>query len=59
MDLGPHAAYIWSSYGAVAIVLCALVVRLWLEGRRYSRDLAALERQGHGRGELEDRSPGS
>jgi heme exporter protein CcmD len=45
-----HAAFIWSSYGAVAIVLALLVIGLWLDGRRHARDLALLERQGLGRG---------
>jgi heme exporter protein D len=49
MDLGPHATFIWASYGAVAVVLAALVIGLWLDGRRHARDLAMLERQGLGR----------
>ena len=28
MDLGPHAAFIWTSYGIVAFVLLALVANL-------------------------------
>jgi heme exporter protein CcmD len=49
MDFGPHATFIWSSYGAVAVVLGALVIGLWLDGRRQARDLAALEAKGLGR----------
>ena len=49
MDLGPHAIFIWSSYGTVALVLGALILGLWLDGRRHARDLALLERQGLGR----------
>lgn len=49
MDLGPHATFIWSSYGAVVAVLGALIVGLWLDGRRHARELARLEKQGLGR----------
>ena len=49
MDLGPHAAFIWSSYGAVAVAVGGLAVGLWLEGRRYARELALIEAQGLGR----------
>lgn len=56
MDLGPHGAFIWSSYGAVALVLGALVIGLWLDGRRHARDLALLEGQVLGRGGDADNS---
>jgi heme exporter protein D len=46
LDLGPHAVFIWASYGAVAFALGALVLRLVAEGRRHRRDLAALEERG-------------
>ncbi|MCB1520693.1 MAG: heme exporter protein CcmD [Hyphomicrobiaceae bacterium] len=46
IDLGPHAAYIWGSYGAVALVLAALVAWLWFDGRRQRRLLAELESRG-------------
>ena len=46
MDLGPHAAYIWLSYGIVAVVIAALLGWLTYDGRRHERQLADLERQG-------------
>lgn len=46
MDLGPHATFIWASYGAMTIVLLALGVWLWLDGRRHQAALDDLERRG-------------
>lgn len=46
MSLGPHAAFIWASYGAMAIVIAALVVWLVADGRRLERRLADLEARG-------------
>lgn len=46
MDLGPHAIFIWLCYAAVAVVVAAMVIGLWLDGRRQARDLALLEQQG-------------
>lgn len=46
MDLGPHAAFIWGSYGAVAVVIVALVAWLISDGRRQRRLLEDLERRG-------------
>lgn len=46
MDLGPHAAFIWASYGAVVGVLGALLAWLWIDGRRQGRLLAELEARG-------------
>ncbi|MGD9785725.1 MAG: heme exporter protein CcmD [Hyphomicrobiaceae bacterium] len=46
MDLGPHAGFIWASYGAVALVLGLLVLWLVLDGRRQRRLLAELEARG-------------
>jgi heme exporter protein D len=46
MDLGPHAAFIWLSYLAVALVIGSLIVWLWLDGRRVERRLADLEARG-------------
>ena len=43
MDLGPHAAFIWAAYGAVAIVLVALVGWLLADGRRQQRLLDGIE----------------
>ena len=46
MDLGPHAAFIWSAYGATALVLAGLVAWLVLEGRIQERRLADLAARG-------------
>jgi heme exporter protein D len=46
MDLGPHAAFIWISYAAVAVVVTALIVWLIADGRKQVADLEALERRG-------------
>jgi heme exporter protein D len=45
-DLGPHAAFIWASYAAVAIVVGALIVWLVADGARYRRQLRDLEARG-------------
>lgn len=57
MDLGPHAAFIWASYGVVTVVLGVLIAGLWLDGRRHLRELALLEAQGLGRNRHADTSP--
>ena len=46
MSLGPHAAFIWLSYLAVAIALAGMIVWLVLDGRRHERRLAELEARG-------------
>jgi heme exporter protein D len=46
MDLGPHAAFIWLSYVAVALVVGLLVVWLIADGRRQLAALAELEALG-------------
>lgn len=46
MDLGPHAAFIWASYAAVAIVLFLLVTWLLWDGRRQRQLLDDLESRG-------------
>ena len=46
MDLGPHAGFIWASYGAVGLVLAALVAWLLWDGRRQRRLLEDLEARG-------------
>lgn len=46
MDLGPHAAFIWASYGAVFIVLGLLIAWLAVDGRRQRRLLDELEARG-------------
>jgi heme exporter protein D len=46
MDLGPHAAFIWSAYGAVALVLAGLIAWLVLDGREQERRLNELAARG-------------
>jgi heme exporter protein D len=46
MDLGSHAAYIWSAYAAVGVGLALLIVWLVLDGRRHQRLIDELEAQG-------------
>jgi heme exporter protein D len=61
MDLGPHAAFIWTSYAAVVVVVGALIAWLILDGRRQRQRLMQLElrgvrRRSAGGGSSEDRS---
>jgi len=46
MDLGPHAAFIWSSYAVVALTLGGLVGWLVLDGRRQRRLIEDFEARG-------------
>jgi heme exporter protein D len=46
MDLGPHAAYIWTSYAVVALVLVGLVAWLVADGRHQQRLLDELDARG-------------
>jgi len=46
LDLGKHAIFIWSSYGAVAVVLAALIFWLVAEGRRLSARMNDFEARG-------------
>jgi heme exporter protein D len=46
MDLGPHAAYIWSAYAVVGVGLAALILWLVLDGRRQQRLIDELEARG-------------
>lgn len=46
MDLGPHAAIIWSAYAITAFVLGALVVHVILNERRQKVAITKLEAQG-------------
>jgi heme exporter protein D len=46
IDLGPHAAYIWASYGVVAIVLAGLAAWLAADGRHQQRLLNELDARG-------------
>ena len=45
-DLGPHAAFIWASYAAVACVLGCLLVWLLADDRKQRRMLDELEASG-------------
>lgn len=46
MDLGPHAAFIWISYAAVAVTVTGLIMWLFADGWKQRAELEALERQG-------------
>jgi heme exporter protein D len=46
MDLGPHAAFIWISYAAVAAVIAIMIGWLIADGRRQAADLEKLESRG-------------
>lgn len=48
-DLGPHAGFIWLSYGITITVLIALIGWVISDGRRQRHELARLESQGVGR----------
>jgi heme exporter protein D len=58
MDLGPHAAFIWASYGVVTVVLAGLVAWLVLDGRRQQRRIEALEARGVRRRSTRNRDTG-
>ena len=45
-DLGPHAVFILSAYGATLVAVTALAVLIVLDDRRQRRLLAELERRG-------------
>ena len=46
VDLGPHAVFIWASYGVVAAVLAVLVGWLIADGRRQQQRLDEFEMRG-------------
>lgn len=46
MDLGPHAAFIWSAYVVTAVVLGALLAWLGWDAARHRRRLSELEARG-------------
>jgi heme exporter protein D len=46
MDLGPHAAYIWASYGIVALALGLLAAWLVWDGRHQQRLIDELDARG-------------
>lgn len=56
IDLGKHAVFIWSSYGAVAVVLAGLIYWLIAEGRYYEARLKEFEARGVGRRGSADRN---
>ncbi|CAO4167342.1 heme exporter protein CcmD [Methylorubrum zatmanii] len=43
MDFGPYASFIGGAYGFAALVLGALIVNGWRDGRAQRRALAALQ----------------
>jgi heme exporter protein D len=51
IDLGPHAAFIWSAYAAVAVVLALLVAWVIVDGRRQRDLLMRLDSDGGGKTE--------
>lgn len=57
MDLGPHAVFIWGSYGAFVAVIGSVIVWLVLDGRAHARALADLDARGIKR--RADRSEGT
>jgi heme exporter protein D len=46
MDMGPHAVFIWTAYGATGLVVATLIARAILDERRQKRILVKLEEQG-------------
>jgi heme exporter protein D len=46
MDMGPHAAFIWTAYGATGLIITALIARAILDEQRQKRILLKLEEQG-------------
>lgn len=46
MDLGPYAAYIWTSYASTALVLAGLAGWLVFDGHRQQRLIDELEARG-------------
>jgi heme exporter protein D len=45
-DLGPHAGFIWVSYGAAVILVAGLIFWTWAGEREQQQRLADLERRG-------------
>ena len=46
MDLGPHAAFIWASYGAFVVIIGLLIAWTLYDGRRQANALADADRRG-------------
>ncbi len=55
MDLGPHAAFIWASYGAFVLIVALVIGWTVLDGRRQAQALADAERRGFRRRSANDR----
>lgn len=55
MDLGPHAAFIWASYGAFVLIVALVIGWTVLDGRRQAQALADAERRGLRRRSANDR----
>ena len=49
LDMSPYAAFVWPAWAISALVLAALVVRTIVQSRRWKRELARIEKQGHER----------
>ena len=45
-DLGPHAGFIWVSYGAALLLVAGLIVWAWAGEREQQQRLTDLERRG-------------
>lgn len=59
MDLGPHAAFIWASYGAFVLIIGLLILWILLDGWRQGKALADAERRGLKRRSAEGRADGA
>jgi heme exporter protein D len=46
MDLGPNAAFVWAAYAAFTLVIAALLLWLFADGKRQQRLLRDLEARG-------------
>ncbi|HEX2840759.1 heme exporter protein CcmD [Hyphomicrobium sp.] len=46
MDLGPHAAFIWGSYGAFVVIVGLLIGWILFDGWRQASALAEADRRG-------------
>jgi heme exporter protein D len=46
MDLGPNAAFVWAAYAVFAVIIAALMLWLFADGKRLQRRLRDLEARG-------------
>lgn len=46
MDLGPHAAFIWASYGAFVFIIGSIIGWTLFDGARQAKALADADRRG-------------